>query len=114
MDARPLSVVGNHVVIAFDPEFASEVENVRNARTQKVVQHALREVLGREVAVEFKVGDATTMSVAPQPPPAAAAPASAAPATAPKSASKDKRDWHKHPAVNNVLEAFNGDISEVR
>ncbi len=109
VDAQPVSVVGNHVVIGFDPEFASEIETVRNPRTQKFMQHALREVLGRAVAVEFKVGD-----VASQPSPAAAAPAAAAPATAPKSASKDKRDWHKHPAVNNVLEAFNGDISEVR
>ena len=71
----------------------------------------VREALGRAVAVEFKVGDAATMPAAPQPPPAAAAPAAAA---APKSGPKDKRDWHKHPAVNNVLEAFNGDISDVR
>ena len=110
VDAQPVSVVGDHVVIAFDPEFAGEIANVRNPRTQKVVQHVLREALGRAVAVEFKVGDAATMPAAPRPPPAAAAPASAAPAGGPK----DKRDWHKHPAVNNVLEAFNGDISDVR
>jgi len=102
MDARPLSVTGSHVVIGFDPEFAGEVENVRNARTQKVVQHALREVLGREVAVEFAVLGAAAAPVAP--------PAGAAASGAPK----DKREWHKHPAVNNVLEAFNGDISDVR
>ena len=110
VDAQPVSVVGDHVVIAFDPEFAGEIANVRNPRTQKVVQHVLREALGRAVAVEFKVGDAATMPAAPRPPPAAAAPASAAPAGGPK----DKRDWHKHPAVNNGLEAFNGDISDVR
>jgi DNA polymerase-3 subunit gamma/tau len=102
MDAQPLSVTASHVVIGFDPEFAAEVENVRNARTQKVVQHALREVLGREVAVEFTVRGA------------AAAPVTPPEGAAPQSAPKDKREWHKHPAVNNVLEAFNGDISDVR
>ncbi|MCX7009549.1 MAG: hypothetical protein NTY53_20280 [Kiritimatiellaeota bacterium] len=102
VDARPMSVAGSHVVIGFDPEFASEIANVRNPRTQKVVQNAIRDVLGREVAVEFKVRDAAAMPVAPPE------------GTASKGALKDKRDWHKHPAVNNVLEAFNGDIGEVR
>jgi DNA polymerase-3 subunit gamma/tau len=112
VDAQPASVVGDHVVIAFDPEFAGEVANVRNPRTQKVVQHVLREALGRAVAVEFKVGAAAAAPGAP--PPATVAPAAAAPSAAPKGAPKDKRDWHKHPAVNNVLEAFNGDIGDVR
>jgi len=116
VDARPLSVTGSHVVICFDPEFASEVENVRNPRTQKVVQHALREVLGRDVMVEFKVCDAAdTPPAAPAVPAAPSAPAAPPAGPAAKSTpSTDKRAWHKHPAVNNVLEAFNGDISEVR
>ncbi|MCX7010683.1 MAG: hypothetical protein NTY53_26135, partial [Kiritimatiellaeota bacterium] len=104
VDARPMSVVGDHVIIAFDPEFAIEVENVRDSRTQKVVQNALRDVLGRAIAVEFKVRNAAAPTAPVAPPDGAA----------PKSAPKDKRDWHKHPAVNNVLEAFNGDIGEVR
>jgi len=114
-DARPLSVTGSHVVICFDPEFASEVESVRNPRTQKVVQHALREVLGRDVMVEFKVCDAAdTPPAAPAVPAAPSAPAAPPAGPAAKGAPTDKRAWHKHPAVNNVLEAFNGDISEVR
>ncbi len=99
VDARPVSVAGNHVVIGFDPEFASEMGNVQNVRTQKVVQRVISDALGREVTVEFKVRTAT-----------AAAPEAAAP----RPTSKEKREWHKHPAVNNVLEAFNGDIGEVR
>ena len=101
VDAKPVSVVGSHVVIGFDPEFAGEIESVRNARTQKVVQHAIREVLGRDVAVEFKV-----LGVA------AAAPKTGT-GEAAKPASKDKREWAKHPTVNRVLETFNGDISEI-
>ena len=96
VDARPVSVAGNHVVIGFDPEFASELGNVQNARTQKVVQRFVGEVLGREVTVEFKVGG-TAATAAPEP-----------------ATPKDKREWHKHPAVNSVLEAFNGDIGDVR
>jgi DNA polymerase-3 subunit gamma/tau len=99
VDAKPVSVAGNHVVIGFDPEFASELGNVQNVRTQKVVQRVIGDALGREVTVEFKVRAAT-----------AGAPETAAP----RPAGKDKREWHKHPAVNNVLEAFNGDIGEVR
>ena len=101
VDARPVSVVGSHVVIGFDPEFASEIESVRNARTQKVVQHAIREVLGRDVAVEFKV--LGVAAAAPKPGTGDAA----------KPAAKDKREWAKHPTVNRVLETFNGDISEI-
>ncbi|TAN39190.1 MAG: DNA polymerase III subunit gamma/tau [Verrucomicrobia bacterium] len=99
VDTKPISVAGSHVVIGFDPEFAGEIESVRNARTQKVVQHALREVLGRDVAVEFKV--------------LAAAPAAPEGSTPPAD-SKNKREWAKHPTVNRVLETFNGDISEIR
>jgi len=99
VDAKPISVAGSHVVIGFDPEFSNEIESVRNARTQKVVQHAIREVLGREVAVEFKV--------------LAAAPA-AAEGGAPTPTPQNKREWAKHPTVNRVLETFNGDISEIR
>ena len=99
VDAKPVSVAGSHVVIGFDPEFASELGNVQNVRTQKVVQRVIGDTLGREVTVEFKVRAATTTT--PEP-------------AVPRLTTKDKREWHKHPAVNNVLEAFNGDIGEVR
>ena len=99
VDAKPVKVEGEHVVVGFDPEFSGEVENFRNPRTQKVVQRAIADVLNREIVVEFKVLPGAT-----------AAPAS----EAPRPAAKDKREWHKHPAVNNVLEAFNGDIGEIR
>ena len=102
VDARPVKVEGSHVVIGFDPEFAGEAENFHNIRTQKVVQHAIADALGREVLVEFKVlSAAAPMAVAPD-------------AAASRAAPKDKRSWQQHPAVNKVLETFNGNIGEVR
>jgi DNA polymerase-3 subunit gamma/tau len=96
LDAQPVQVEERRVVIGFDPEFAGEVENFHNPRTQKVVQRAMADALGREVTVEFKVLGAGAENV---PPPADP---------------KSKRAWAKHPTVNRVLETFNGDISEIR
>jgi DNA polymerase-3 subunit gamma/tau len=99
VDAKPVKIEGAHVVIGFDPEFAGEMENFHNPRTQKVVQRAVADALGREVTVEFKV-----LAAAP------AAPEGGTPAPT----QKNKREWAKHPTVNRVLETFNGDISEIR
>ncbi len=110
MDAKPLRVEGNRVVIGFDPEFAQEMESVHAPRTQKVVQRALAELLRRDVVVEFTV--LPTAGTLPCDHPAA--PAAGHTATPGPMTSKTRKEWEQHPTVNKVLEMFNGDISDVR
>lgn len=124
LDARPLEVTPTHVVIGFDPEFASEVADFEAVRNRQAVEHALRRILHRAVHVEFRVAaeglaeiDVDPYVVRDEPAKAEAGAAAAVPAPAPAGPAARSRtvaQWAREPAVQRVLEVFDGTIINVR
>ena len=124
VDAHPVSVDKNgRVVIAFDPEFEDDIKKLESPRSVKAVHHAIRGVLNREVNVVFTVdadgAKPARKRPAPTAPTHAAPEPEAAPEPAPKTEAKaaaprSKKNWARDPAVEKVMEAFGGQIVDVR
>ncbi len=106
-DAQPVAVDGDRVRLSFDPEFASSRDKLNVPRNIQLVQKAIELVLRRPVALDLTIGEAP--STAP-----ASMAASEAPAPSPSPRAGSKRDWSKEEAVRRALDAFNGDIADVR
>lgn len=105
-DAAPVGVDAERVRIAFDPEFAESREKLNIPRNMRMLQKSLEDILRRPVSVELEV--AATRPAMPA--------ASSDPVSAPE-VKKEKsvgRDWRKDPAVQRALDAFNGDIADIR
>ena len=123
LDAHPVEVAHDRVVIAFDPEFAAELENFKVVRSRKAVEHVLKSVLNRSVVVDFVVGEPVSV-VSPTPSIDVPEVQHVAPEVQTKpveniapqeqSASKSKQDWIAEPAVQSVLDVFGGTIVNVR
>jgi DNA polymerase-3 subunit gamma/tau len=101
IDTAPVSVTETHVTIGIDPEFTREKDSLETPRTIAMIQHRLETFLKRSVSVDFqalagKAADATL------------------PAQQPPQDGLDKNDYYNNPAVRSVLEAFSGDIAEIR
>jgi len=96
LDTVPLLATETHVTIGIDPEFAAEKETLENQRTLLFIQKTLEGFLKRPVSVDFRV---LAEKAATKP-----------------SATKtlDKKQYYENPAVRSVLEAFSGDIEQVR
>ena len=124
VDARPVAVDAQHVVIGFDAEFPQEAQQAAKGRDSRVVlENVLGTFLGRKVAVKFvtvarELG-APPAPAAPTGQPSAKLPAAAdaAPAPAPMGEGrkgKSVQEWTKDPTVSKTLEMFNGSIVDVR
>ncbi len=123
MDARPVSVSVDRVVIGFDSEFGEEAENFKNVRNQNAVKHALGLVLKRDVAVVFQALDVEGMSLVKKEHDRMA---EEWPAGLPDSvpagggveiggdADGKKRDFTRDASVRKVMEVFGGRVIEVR
>ncbi|MDE0837866.1 MAG: DNA polymerase III subunit gamma/tau [Kiritimatiellae bacterium] len=144
LDARPLRVDANTVIIAVDPEFADEKEQLEAGRNRKALEFALSDVLGRKVvpAIEVAAGDFVSVAnvIAPKAAnipsdtapatdalaPETVAPAALAPETEKKnsetvvdpvasaSPKKEKRRWAEDDAVRMTLDVLNGTILDIR
>lgn len=98
-DTVPLNVSETLVTIGIDPEFSGERSNLENPRTLLFVRKTLSSFLKREVSAEFTVQAGQEKSV----------PTGEAVRGAP-----DKKKYYKNPSVLKVLEAFSGEITEIR
>lgn len=107
-DARLSSVQGDCVRITFDPEFASSRDKLNVPRNLVLLQKAIEKVARRPMRIELTVGD----PVAPVKENAVETPQE--PGTAPNRAAGAKRDWTKEEAVRRAIEAFNGEIADIR
>lgn len=101
IDTVPVKATETHVIIGIDPEFAKEKRSLENPRTIAFVQKTLEGFLKRIVSVEFQTLEGN----------AAATPL---PADRPAGGTPDKADYYNNQAVRSVLEAFSGDIDEIR
>jgi len=120
VDARPESVEGNSVVIGFDPEFEQEIDAFQISRNRKAVERALSRILGRDVAVEFRVSGvsapaaADTTAARGTREPAPEAPTEKAAERKPAEPKAGSKQWIEDPAVRKTLDVFNGKILDVR
>lgn len=133
LDAKPLAMEEEGVLIGIDPEFPDAMQRLSVSRNQRAIQRVLEQVCGtRPVPVRFEWLDAGSSSTwadhgngsedpdrrsqadTPQEdaPPAGEEPP--APDRAQPSPHRSKQDWLADPVVRKTLEAFNGDLADVR
>ena len=116
LDARPLAVEQNRVILGFDPEFAKSLERIKAPHYLKAVQSVLGQFLKRPVNVDFQLIDTDGPADVPADhtvetmgrPKGAAAPAKA------PGQPKTRQDWQQEPVVRKALELFNGSITDIR
>jgi len=140
VDARPASLKGNELVIAFDPEFAEERRAFEVARNRKAVEHVLGRMLKRKLLVKYTVGESPM--VLKEGGQTAAESASDSKGSSTNSRNQDRtadkktrkksghareastqgktkekksrQEWAKDPAVRKALDVFQGRIVDVR
>ena len=98
-DTAPLSVSDTHVTIGIDPEFAGELPNLEAPHTHSLIRKTLSSFLKRPVSAGF-----TVLPVGPRP-----LPSDTAEPDAP-----DRKKYYDNPSVRSVLEAFSGEITDIR
>jgi len=98
-DTVPLSVSETHVTIGIDPEFAGERSNLENPRTLLLIQKTLSSFLKRPVSADFSVLTGKPKLL---------------PTDAPARGVPDKQKYYTNPSVRSVLEAFSGEITDIR
>jgi len=120
VDARPVAVHADRVVINFDPEFADEIDNFKAPRNRHALENALKAILKRKVVFELNVG---TISRPVAPPPRKeeeiikSEPQKEEEDTNNQSNKKpglSQKDLLDDPAVQRTLETFNGSIMDIR
>ncbi len=107
-DATPVGVDDDAVTLSFDPEFESSREKLNVPRSMRLLQKLLEEVLRRPVSLNLVVGVPRPDIPLPAAPPEPEGNASAS------GKGKVARDYRKEDAVRRALDAFNGDIVDVR
>ncbi|MEI6971404.1 MAG: DNA polymerase III subunit gamma/tau [bacterium] len=123
LDACPVSVEGNVVVIGFDPEFAAHMQRMEVPRNAMTTQNELKAVLGHEVTIICRLlkpgekvalpSDTPARVVAEAQPDQAVeqVEASQAPKTEVR---KRAADWLRDTTVRKALDMFDGEIVDVR
>lgn len=128
LEAHPVSLTKNLFTIGFPPEHEDHIGLVDNAKNATLIQTRLAEIGYPGLQVKFIKSNAPARRaqeplpaplVAPRP--AAASPAAPAkpapkaePAARPKPAVLDKNEFKNDPLIQRALEAFKGQIVDVR
>jgi DNA polymerase-3 subunit gamma/tau len=120
-DSQPIAVDDLHVKIGFAPEFSEQMENFKSARARTALQHALKGIVRRDVSAVFEPVDdlAPALVQEPEAPePVYEIPDSEPTSVAERSESsrphRTRADWQQNSSVQQVLDAFNGTILDVR
>jgi DNA polymerase-3 subunit gamma/tau len=118
MDAKPVEVRNDSVVIGLDPEFGDKKEMLDAGRNRGVLQNVLKEVLGRPVRVEvivMQAKDTLPGDIKVEKEDSGATKSGSRPLTGKrKMSAKARREWTKNEKVRMVLEKFGGDIIDIR
>jgi hypothetical protein len=119
LDAQPLSIDQDTIVIGFDPEFASEKDEMEVSSNRRALVQVIEKMLGREITVKLTVlpGKQVLPSDIPMPERTAAndevgQKIKKCGRSAMTLQAREK--WMKNPSVRLTLEAFNGDIIDIR
>ncbi len=121
-DARPVAMGEDSVTIGFAPDAARSIERFKTARNRNALERALGSLLKRQVRAKFEVTDEEPDEDEPEPDlktESARQPESAEAATAhdqekKKKGKKTRRDLLEDPAVQKVLETFNGSVVDIK
>ncbi len=124
LDARPLAFSDDTLMIGLDPEFADDMQRLKQARVQRALQIVLKQYLERMPSTKFRLmSEQERAAMAPRPvtePPGNDAPATAAPPPPETATPQSSRSpaamaaWQEEPLVRDTLEIFQGTIIEVR
>jgi hypothetical protein len=106
IDTAPLRTDATHLVVGFDPEFASEQERFDNPRLKIVLAREVEKYLGRRVEVRFEPLPAGVSKVLPAD--------HVVPQKSTEAELTGMQKWYAKPVVKTVVEAFNGEISDIR
>ena len=108
LDTAPLRVDSQHLVVGFDPEFKADEQRFSDDRVKLALARAVDRFIGRMLSISFEPL---------QPDDRRALPADHQ-VTPEKGAVEKPADgmakWYANPVVKTVVEAFNGEISDVR
>jgi len=112
---RLVSATAEEACVVFEPGVEESRRACEEPMFRKAIQNALRRALGKPVRVRFELGPGTgPASVVPSeagPPEATAPPAET---TREKGEDALRRKILNDPAVRNVLEMFEGTITDIR
>lgn len=119
LDARPVGVTAEQVVIGFDPEFSEEIEQFHVQRNRMAVEHVLSARLKRKVTAAFVVDESAEVVTLEARPAEHEAPAEAVPDVEMSIEEEQKprrprQAWLQEPAVKKVVETFGAVILDVR
>jgi len=107
IDTLPLRVEETALVVGFDPEFASEKSTFEAPRIQQIFSRIVERKLGRKVRIKFEPLTPETKKILPTDH-----------LVSKKTSSEEElsgvQKWYADPVIKNVVEAFNGSITDVR
>jgi len=113
VDARPVRVEADCVMIGFDSEFPEEMERFQTGRDRRALEQSLSNLLGRKVKADFTLMQGHLDSAEKRATGAVQVEKDAHPQQH-DAQSASTRDWSKEDAVRKTLDTFNGSIVEVR
>jgi DNA polymerase-3 subunit gamma/tau len=113
VDARPVKVEADCVIIGFDSEFPEEMERFQIGRDRRALEQTLSNLLGRKVKADFTLVQGHLDSAEKRVAGTVQVEKDVRPAQH-DAQSASTRDWSKEDAVRKILDTFNGSIVEVR
>jgi hypothetical protein len=111
-DSWPVSLNATTLHIGFDPEFASEIETVRQS-DRGALRHLFQMEIGHPVHVEYEILR-EPLRWSHQAPREEVAPPREEKAFSPASAGVNRQAWLRNESVRQVLETFHGDILDIQ
>lgn len=117
-ETQPLRLTETHAVIGFSPEFSEAMDALKVRRVQLALRQIIKRMLGRDLLVDFEESTSldtlkdVSESAVPSDPPMREV-SDATTSSAPRGRKGNRASWYTHKDVRMVLEAFNGDITDV-
>ena len=121
LDTRPVEITDVACTIGCDPEFSGHLQYLQHPKCKLGFQHAINDVIGRQVTVHFielKTDQSGKMPsdipVRPEKNAESSADDTTYGGLPPGDEVSAKRKWAEDPAVKRAMETFNGRISDIR
>jgi DNA polymerase-3 subunit gamma/tau len=102
LDTVPLKTDATHLVVGYDPEFSSELERFDTSRSKLALARAVERHVGRLLVVSFE--PARSGNHRPHKKETVES----------KQTLSGEAKWYANPVVKTVVEAFNGEITDIR
>ncbi|HEY5621951.1 MAG TPA: hypothetical protein VIR77_05055, partial [Pontiella sp.] len=108
LNTAPVRADQTHLIIGFDPEFAADRQRLEDDRTRLVLSRAIDKYLGRMLSISYEPLKPDDRRPLPTDKPAG------------EQASGEQQEltgmakWYANPVVKTVVDAFNGEITDIR